>query len=456
MRGLERLLPASLFGRVLVTLTGTFGLFAIATVVATVHLGLVPVAKRSASDLAGIMVLSARTLVQLPPELREDYRARLASDYDLRLAEERPKADTGAYFFPYIERLQAALEARVGHPVAIITSLANGDRWFWAELEAGEHTVWSGFPRRRLATRPLEGLVLISTLALLLTIATAAILARHVTRPLERLSSAAFEVAQGLSPNPLPESGPAELANLARQFNETSRQVRELLANRTLLLAGLSHDLRTPLTRLRLAVEMLPPEVAPDLEARMTKDIEEMDALIAQTVAFGKTLGAGQRQVVDLGDLISDLVAAHPRVVWQRHPMCPYPVDAVSLRRILGNLLENALRYSQDEVEIHLDCRLAKPVIFVLDRGPGIPEAEREAIFRPYYRLEHSRNRQTGGSGLGLAVARQLAIANQIELHLGRRRGGGTIVSVRLPAVQEMEPPPEGPPHAVDDDTRPA
>ena len=447
---LARLLPASLFGRVLLTLVGTFGLFAIATVLVTVSLGLVPVAQRSASDLAGIMVLSGRTLVQLPPELREDYRNRLASDYDLRLAEERPEADPGGYFFPYIHRLQTALEERLGQPVEIITSRANGERWFWVALEEGDQTIWSGFPRRRLGTRPLEGLVLISGLALLLTLASAAILARHVTRPLQRLSTAAFEVAQGLSPNPLPETGPAELANLARQFNETSRQVRELLANRTLLLAGISHDLRTPLTRLRLAIEMLPAGTAPELVSRMARDIDEMNGLISQTVDFGKTLGAGERRVVDLGDLISDLVAGQPRVIWQPHPICPYPVDTLALRRIIGNLLENALRYSQDEVEVHLDCRLPKPVIFVLDRGPGIPEAEREAVFRPYYRLEHSRNRQTGGSGLGLAVARQLAIANQIELHLGRRRGGGTIVSVRLPSAQKLGERPEAPVLAVD------
>lgn len=450
MSRLVRVLPASLFGRVLLTLIGTFGLFAITTVLVTVYLGLVPVADRSASDLAGIMVLSGRTLVQLPPDLREDYRARLANDYDLRIAEERPAADPGGYFFPYINRLQAALEDRLGQPVEIISSRVNGDRWFWVELDEGDQTVWSGFPRRRLGTRPLEGLVVISGLALLLTLATATTLARHVTRPLKRLSVAACEVAQGLSPNPLPETGPAELASLASQFNEMSRQVRELLANRTLLLAGISHDLRTPLTRIRLALEMLPPDTAPDLVSRMARDIDEMNALIAQTVDFGKTLGAGERRVVDLGDLISDLVAGQPRVIWQPHPICPYPVDALALRRILGNLLENALRYSQDEVEIHLDCRLPKPVIFVLDRGPGIPEAEREAVFRPYYRLEHSRNRQTGGSGLGLAVARQLAIANQIELHLGRRRGGGTIVSVRLPATQELGQLPEPRSPAVD------
>jgi two-component system osmolarity sensor histidine kinase EnvZ len=321
----------------------------------------------------------------------------------------------------------------------MVSSVEQGERWFWVALESDGSTVWSGFPRNRLGTRPLEGVTVVVVLAMLLVVLSAGVLARRVTRPLKRLSEAAREVADGRSPNPLPETGPAELASLAAQFNEMSRQVRELLANRTMLLAGISHDLRTPLTRLRLALEMLPADAAPELLQRMERDLEEMNALISQAVDFGRNLGAGAREVIDLGDLIGHLVGDQPRVIWQRHPICPYRVDPIALRRILGNLLENALRYSQDEVEVHLDCRLPKPVIYVLDRGPGIPAAEREAVFRPYYRLEQSRNRATGGSGLGLAVARQLALANHIEIELGVRRGGGTVVTLRLPAPDEVE-----------------
>jgi two-component system osmolarity sensor histidine kinase EnvZ len=178
--------------------------------------------------------------------------------------------------------------------------------------------------------------------------------------------------------------------------------------------------------------------------------------MISQAADFGRNLGAGERQLVDLGDLIGDLVGREQRIIWQRHPICPYRVNPVALRRILWNLIENALRYSRDAVEIHLDCRLPRPVIFVLDRGPGLPDGEREAVFRPYYRLEHSRSRETGGSGLGLAVARQLAIANEIEIHLGVRRGGGTVASVRLPEVSDStrlqehaEPPVDDRPHAA-------
>jgi two-component system osmolarity sensor histidine kinase EnvZ len=233
----------------------------------------------------------------------------------------------------------------------------------------------------------------------------------------------------------LPENGPRELADLARQFNETSQQVRELLADRTVLLAGISHDLRTPLTRLRLAVEMLPDATDPALTARMSRDIDEMSAQIGQAVELGGTLGAGERRREDIAALTSEVVGSRPRVVWRPLGRCIHSVNAQALRRILGNLIENALRYSSGPVEVHLDCRHETPSLLVLDRGPGIPEAEREAVFRPFYRLERSRNRTTGGSGLGLAVARQLAVANEMEITLANRTGGGLAARIRLPSA---------------------
>jgi two-component system osmolarity sensor histidine kinase EnvZ len=436
MKLIAKLIPASLFGRALLTLVFTFGLFGLITFWVISSYALTPVAQRSASDLASIMVLSARTLRQLPAEMRDDYRSRLAREYQIRLAEERPLTDVNQFFFPYIGQFKRALEERLGGEVEIVTSIANSERWFWVALDASGETVWAGFPRSRVETRPIEGLSVIIGVAMFLIVGSALILAGRITQPLNRLAKAAEQVALGYSPAVLSESGPKELANLARQFNAASRRIRELIANRTLLLAGVSHDLRTPLTRLRLAVEMLPRGSAPALVARMERDIEEMNALINQAIDFGKSLETGHRKEVDLTALIDDLAAGRPRVIWQRTRSCRYRVDALALRRILSNLLENALRYSQDLVEIHLDCETATPVLFVLDRGPGIPEAERDAVFRPYYRLETSRSRLTGGTGLGLAVAYQLALSNQMELHLGARRGGGTVASVRLPPLE--------------------
>lgn len=440
MSRLTRLLPATLLGRALLTLVLTFGLFAAANLAAFVVFALTPLAERSAADLATLMALSARALPQVPPELQADYLANLERDHQIRLRRERPADMADDDLYPYRHLVAHALAERVGHPIAMLASTVDGERWYWAELAAGEGTLWIGFPRGRLGARPLMGLSVVIGVAILLILATTVILAGRLAVPLRRLSQAAEQVALGFSPKALPETGPLELANLARQLNETSRQIRELLANRTMLLAGISHDLRAPLARLRLAVAMLPNGAASELTLRMERDIDEMNELITQAIEFGRSLGAGRREDIEVGALIDDLVAGRPRILWQRGQPCPCRVDVIALRRILGNLLENALGYSQDRVEVRLDCDSPRLTIQVLDRGPGIPEAVREAVVRPYFRLEVPHNRQGGGSGLGLAVAYQLALANQIDLQLGARRGGGTIASVRLPAAATPEP----------------
>jgi len=428
-----RLLPASLFARVLLTLVLTFGSFAVITFAAVIYYALVPVVQRSTTDFAAFMDLSARTLVQLPNDIRDDYRIKLLEEFQLRLltGDDAPR-ELNDYYFPYVARLSQALSDRLDRTVHMRSNLIEGKRWFWVELSTPQGGVWAGIPRDRISTRPLEGVFVISSLALGLVVLTAAVLARRVTAPLTRLSRAAEEVAKGRSPAALPETGPRELASLARQFNETSQQVRELLADRTVLLSGISHDLRTPLTRLRLALEMLPEETDQALVARMERDIEEMSSQISQAVELGRTLGAGERHLTDIGVLIGEVVGERPRVVWRDAAPCKHAINVAALRRILGNLIENALRYSDGPVEVRLDCEHQAPAIFVLDRGPGIPQSERDAVFRPFYRIEWSRSRDTGGSGLGLAVSRQLAVANGMEIELGNRHGGGTVASIRL------------------------
>ncbi len=430
-----RLRPGSLFARVLLTLVLSFGSFALITFGSALYYVLYPVVQRSTADLAAFMELSARTLVLLPETARADYKQKLIDEYQVRLLtdSESPQG-LDDFFYPYVVRLSQALSQRLDRPIRMKSNLIDGRRWFWVDLNTPSGTVWAGISRDRIGTRPLIGAVVILALAVLLVVLTAAILARRVTAPLTRLSQAAEEVAKGRSPEPLAETGPRELANLARQFNETSQQVRELLADRTVLLSGISHDLRTPLTRLRLAIEMLPEDTDQALTTRMRRDIEEMSAQIGQAVELGGTLGAGERSREDLAQLIGEVVGNRPRILWRPLGRCIHSVNALALRRILGNLIENALRYSNGQVEVRLDCRHQTPALFVLDRGPGIPESEREAVFRPFYRLERSRNRTTGGSGLGLAVARQLAVANEMEISLADRNGGGLLARIQLPA----------------------
>lgn len=441
----------SLFSRALLTLIVTFGLFAFLAFATVVQFALVPVADRGTRDLAALMVLATETLAHLDADRQGEYRAHMAREHGLWLLPpgEDPQG-LSDFYFPYLERLHLALTERTGGPVATGSSWRDGERWLWVRLPGRDQPRWIGFPRERVQSRPFEGLTLVILIALILVVGTAALLARRVTKPLERLSAAAEAVAQGFSPQPLPETGPRELASLARQFNHMSQQVRELLANRTLLLAGISHDLRTPLTRLRLALAMLPPDPAwRELTERMERDLEEMNDLLAQAGELGRSLGRGEPRWVDLAGLIGDLCQGHPRLRWAGAAPCPWRVDPLALRRILGNLIENALRYSTAAVAIELTCS-PRPEIQVLDRGPGIPAAELEAVFRPFYRLESSRSRATGGSGLGLAVCRQLAQANGIDLRLAERPGGGLVARLLLGRA------PGGTPSAADPAGNPA
>jgi two-component system osmolarity sensor histidine kinase EnvZ len=218
-----------------------------------------------------------------------------------------------------------------------------------------------------------------------------------------------------------------------------ARDVQELADNRTTMLTGISHDLRTPLARLRLAIEMLGPNADPTLITGIERDIAVMDRLIGQYLDLARDLNAETPERLDIRELVDEAVGdarrAGATVTWQPPAQsCPAIVRASALQRILGNLLDNARRYGGDTpIEVICERDASKLAIAVLDRGPGIPVSEGEAVFRPFYRVESSRSGATGGAGLGLAVARQLSEWNGWKLALAPREGGGTEARLTIP-----------------------
>ncbi|HRC38233.1 MAG TPA: ATP-binding protein, partial [Rubrivivax sp.] len=253
-------------------------------------------------------------------------------------------------------------------------------------------------------------------------------------------------IGQGRRPAPLPETGPAELAVLAREFNRMGAQVEELLANRTTLLAGISHDLRSPLARLRLALGMMSERPDPDLLQRMLHDVDAMNELIARCLDVGRDFSERESVDLDLCELLHEVAAEHGHagveIRGHRGPECRMRVRPLALKRILSNLVDNATRYGAGRpVDIEYAVAAGQVEICVLDRGPGIPESEREAVFRPFHRLEASRSSRTGGSGLGLAIVRQIAGSNGWTVELRPRPGGGTAACVRLPLEEGVQAP---------------
>ncbi len=296
----------------------------------------------------------------------------------------------------------------------------------------------------------LKRLVPHLVLWVLIFFALAAVAVRLITRPLDRLARAADRL--GAAPEvegpALEESGPSEVRRLIRAFNRMQEQVRSYVLERTRLLGAISHDLRTPLTRLRLRAELLED---PAVRAKLVRDVAEMEAMAGATLDFARSLGRdARRQRVDLAALIDrvreDWCETGGEVTVEGTPRGTVSAQPGALRRCLDNLVENAIRYGE-RAHIRVDDAGGRLRVAISDAGPGIPEAELERVFEPFFRLEPSRNRASGGTGLGLSIARNIARWHGGDIKLrNRENGGGLIAELWLPQASREAPAAQGVP----------
>ena len=309
--------------------------------------------------------------------------------------------------------------------------------WYWFDFVSDGNRLRIGFSGQRINIHAPLAIVLILVLGTALTLVTTLVIVRRLTQPLSQLAASAERIGQGGSPEPLPEDGPSELVTLVRTFNQVTHQVKALLANRTILLAGIAHDLRSPIARMRLALEMLPPSTDQELVERMLRAVDNMTHLVNQSLEFCRGVGQSPSQEVDVDELIGELVGDARRngadIQWQPCRTRVHLLPPMALRRILTNLLDNAVRYGEGgTIEITCTCEDRRTTVSVADRGPGIPVDELEAVFEPFYLVDKSRSSVAGGSGLGLAIAKQLADSNEWLLSLRPRAGGGVVASLTI------------------------
>jgi two-component system osmolarity sensor histidine kinase EnvZ len=424
-------LTRSLFARTALTLALAFIVFQAAAFWVVTRTLIVPVAERSADDLAGLIVLSAQTWVELPPETRAAFERELARRHGLRLTTVDVGATADAPRFAFRKQIEAALSRRVGETVVLrgVPDKAAA----WLDIPVGGHDLRVGFfPNRYAVKLPLAAIAVI-VLGTLLSLLTALFLVRRLTVPLARAARAASQVGAGELPEPLPETGPAELAELARRFNTMAAEVRALLDNRTTLLAGISHDLRTPMTRLQLHLEMLRDAPSPARIDRAVADLADMNKLITGYLELARTTQPEQKTRFDLAGLLEE-VAADTNLPWPGAAPCEVEAGRLAVRQIVSNLVQNAQRYGGGApVELALECGDKRARVIVRDAGVGIPEDQLEKVFRPFYRLEGSRSQATGGTGLGLAIVRQLAETNGCRVTLRNRTAGGLEAVLELP-----------------------
>ena len=236
--------------------------------------------------------------------------------------------------------------------------------------------------------------------------------------------------------SPMTEKGPVEVRQAAQAFNEMQSRIQTYLRERAQILASISHDLQTPITRMKLRVEMAD---QPELRDKLLSDLDNMSRLVREGIAYARSSESLEETTLKLelnawvNSIASDYQDIGKNVHF--HPCntrLPIVTRPQALRRVMTNLLDNALKFG-DSAVIEIDEDERQVAIRIMDNGPGIPEAELEAVLQPFYRVETSRNRETGGTGLGLAIAAQLTARLDGKLHLANRAEGGLTVSVTLP-----------------------
>lgn len=311
---------------------------------------------------------------------------------------------------------------------------AKGHAAFGLALDAGTQLV-VGFDDALEATRPpLVGMAVYIAAVSAAVLAIAWIAVRLATRPLEVFTQAANRLAANLDTEALPVDGPIEVRGAARAFNAMHVEIRRQLQERSQILAAISHDLKTPLTRLKLRLDGFE---ANDQRALMVADVDAMAGLIQDGLDYARSQQLREtRKPVDLNHLVQRIVdqALDLDMDCRMSGQClrPFPAAPRALERVLQNLVDNGLRYGQ-RVHIKLFDHADSVELQVHDDGPGLPVELLEKVFDPYYRAETSRNRSTGGTGLGLSIARNLVQAHGGRIWLERGAPAGLVARVSLP-----------------------
>ncbi|MEY3953372.1 MAG: signal transduction histidine kinase [Pseudomonadota bacterium] len=417
------------------TLLGSLLLVQLITAAFFAWFVLKPLAQRTASDLAALMVLSAQTWSELPPETRLAFEEELLRNHQLRVQPHPlPFQATHSSHPLFFNLLEDEVGARIKQPTELLRQTDERQiDWYWSWLPAGRDGLWIAVSEERVNTSPVLAFLLSLATGLVLTLVSAIWLSRRMTKPLLNLQESVVAMSRGEQPKTAPIDAPLEIKSLHHEFVELSRQVDALLTSRTVLFAGISHDLRSPLARLNLGLEMIRTAPSPALIDKLQQDVEHMNTLIGQVMELAKGLENDPPTTIHWRSWINHLIEQenlNDRVQVMVDPAIPNEVlvAPIALQRAIMNLLRNAVQYDASDSPIELQSHWKQGLlnICILDRGPGIPSDQIESMLRPFERMDKARSSAgKGGHGLGLAIVVALARNHAWEFQLIAREGGG-------------------------------
>ena len=391
-----------------------------------------------------------------PPEDR-DLLARLANSEALHVSRSQSafvmKTSQAGWKTDVVRRSFANHMERIGQRHFLLsyeedkppTDAPGGDAAFWKKSNAEKRLLvsvklsdgsWLNFRANVESSESLWSLrfILSSSVMIIAVVALSIFIVNRWIQPLRVFAGAARNLGRDIKSPSLPVAGPREVRDAIEAFNEMQQRIRRLIEDRTQMLTAISHDLRTPVTLLRLRAEFIEDD---EERAKMLATLDDMEAMISSVLAFAREDAEKEpSETVDLAALVEsvcdDMADAGLPVEFTGSERLPYECRRMAIRRTVTNLIDNAVKYGK-RARVHLGVTPEAVTITVDDEGPGIPDAELERVFSPFYRLESSRGSDTGGTGLGLSVARAMVLANGGELTLENRPDGGLRATIRLP-----------------------
>lgn len=317
--------------------------------------------------------------------------------------------------------------------------------YVWLNIESLPD-MWIRMPVYGLSDANIFPLTLYLLLIGILSVGGGWLFVLRLNRPLSALQRAAMKVGRGQFPPPLPEEGSSEMIEVTRAFNRMNQGIKQLEHDRMVMTAGISHDLRTPLTRIRLATEMLPDD-QDWIKEGIVSDIEDMNAIIDQFIEYARQEQQEKQEVLNLNALINELVHSRQanassqadgqeakHIHTELNPLPPIPLRKVAVKRVMENLIENAFRYGSNKIEVtsYYEEKHHRVVCAIRDFGPGIPEDCLESMFRPFSQGDTARG--SGGSGLGLAITKRIIEMHGGQISLRNHPHGGLIAEFWLPS----------------------
>ena len=403
-----------------------------------------PRARQIAQQVVSIVNITRSALVYSDPQQRRDLLGDLAENEGIRVVPLEP----GDQVVPLPDSpLAETVSRNVRNKLGATTRMAsevNGVPGVWISFSIDDDAYWAFIDRDLFAEGGGHEWVAWAGLAAIISLLVAAVIAGLVNRPLAELSRAAAELGAGRTPRNLPDRGPPEIRTVNRSFNRMVESLDRLERDRAILLAGISHDLRTPLTRLRLELEMS--DLPEATRAEIIGDLEQLDSIVRQFLDYARPMAARPEQALDLSTLVLDALsrsrvgaAAQCQVESHVEPGVRVMGHATDLSRALDNLFNNAVQYGRDasgELRLRLQVRRDGPdaLVSVCDSGRGIDPDQFERLLRPFERGDASRS-GSGGAGLGLAIVDRIARAHHGRLQLSVNHPSGLCAELRIPAV---------------------